>query len=98
MRYVVVALAALLIVAAVAVAQDPGQPPSPAATPRASPPGEAPVPTATEPPVAPDIAAIHWRHSKALGQPFSRGRLIDGTQLPALGEDFFTWDPVYNRI
>ena len=60
------------------------------------------MPTATETPVEPgvppDFAEIDWRDSKALGRPFSRGRLKDGTLLPELGEDFFTWDPVYNQI
>jgi hypothetical protein len=105
MRYVVLALAGLLIVAAVAFAQDPGsQPdaPEPTTTPSIPPPDDAPVPTATETPVdpgvPPDFAAIQWHASKALGRPFRNGRLKDGTQLPELGEDFFTWDPVYNRI
>src|SRR4051794_24207259 len=104
MRYVVVSLAALLVLAAVAFAQDPGsQPgPSPTATPDVPPPADTPTPTATETPVEPgvppDFAEVQWHDSKALGRPFSRGRLKDGTQLPELGEDFFTWDPVYNRI
>src|SRR4051794_5777593 len=104
MRYVVVSLAALLVLAAVAFAQDPGsQPgPSPTATPDVPPPADTPTPTATETPVEPgvppDFAEVQWHDSKALGRPFSRGRLQDGTQLPELGEDFFTWDPVYNRI
>jgi murein endopeptidase len=46
----------------------------------------------------PDLDAVQWDHSHALGKPFSHGRLVDGVQLPALGQDFFTWDPVYNRI
>jgi murein endopeptidase len=47
---------------------------------------------------SPDLAAIAWRHSRALGKPYSHGRLVDGVQLPELGEDFFTWDPVFNVI
>jgi hypothetical protein len=107
MRSVVVALAALLVVVAVAFAQDPGSPPQPTAgepttTPNIPPPVDTPVPTATETPVEPgvppDFAEVQWRDSKALGQPARKGRLREGTLLPELGEDFFTWDPVYNRI
>jgi hypothetical protein len=101
MRSVVVALAALLIVVAVAFAQDPGSqpaPPEPTATPSTPPPVPSATETPIEPGIPPDFAGIDWRHSKALGRPFSRGRLRDGTLLPELGEDFFTWDPVYNRI
>ena len=45
-----------------------------------------------------DLDAVAWRHSRALGQPFAHGRLIDGVQLPELGQDYFTWDPVLNQI
>jgi murein endopeptidase len=104
MRYVVVALAALLLVVAVAFAQEPSTqpPPEPTPAPTVPPSAGTPVPTATETPVEPgvppDFAEIAWHDSKALGQPFSKGRLRDGTPLPELGEDFFTWDPVFNRI
>jgi murein endopeptidase len=109
MRSVVVALAALLVVVAVAFAQDPGSPsqpvaPEPTTTPNIPPPADTPVPTAAatetpvDPGVPPDFAEIQWHASKALGQPFRKGRLQDGTLLPELGEDFFTWDPVYNQI
>ncbi len=90
MRFVVVALAGLLVAFAQPV-QDPPPPPVTAT----------PVPTETPPPAPgqpPDFAAISFRHSRALGKPYSHGRLVDGVQLPELGEDFFTWDPVYNRI
>jgi hypothetical protein len=105
MRSVVLSLAALLVIVAAAFAQDPGTPPSqapPQAT--APPPAETPVATAspTETPVdpgtPPDFAEVDWHHSIALGLPARKGRLKNGTQLPELGEDFFTWDPVYNRI
>ena len=107
MRYVVLALAALLVIVAVAFGQAPdSQPvrtvPEPTTTPNIPPPADTPVPTATEAPVdpgvPPDLAAIGWRNSQALGHPALRGRLKNGTQLPELGEDFFTWDPVYNQI
>jgi murein endopeptidase len=34
--------------------------------------------------------------SIALGKPYSHGRLVNGVQLADFGEDFFTWDPVFN--
>jgi hypothetical protein len=105
MRYVVVSLAALLVVVAVAFAQDPGpqpSPPEPTATASVPPPAGTPVQTATgtpvEPGVPPDFGEIDWRDSKALGHPARKGRLEHGTLLPELGEDFFTWDPIHNRI
>jgi murein endopeptidase len=98
MRFVVLALSVLLVsvVAAVAFAQDPGTEPAPppvtaTATPTA-------IATPVAPGLPPDDAEIVWHHSKALGKPFFKGRLVGGVQLPELGEDFFTWDPVYNRI
>jgi murein endopeptidase len=87
MRIAVLVLA--LAFAAPAVARPLQEPPVPAPTPT-------PTPTAT--PGSPDFAEITWHHSRALGKPFSHGRLVDGVQLPELGEDFFTWDPVFNRI
>lgn len=102
MRFVVPALAALLVVVAVALAQDPEPPPAPepAPTPTATatpPPVETPAPT-VRPAVPPDFAAIQWRRSRALGSHADRGRLRRGVQLPELGEDFFTWDPIHDRI
>jgi murein endopeptidase len=47
---------------------------------------------------SPDLAAIAWHQSRSLGLPYAHGRLVDGVQLPPLGEDFFTWDPIYDRI
>jgi murein endopeptidase len=100
MRYVVVALAALLVIVAVAFAQDPPEQPAPTPTPSIPPPDGTPVPTETpvDPGVPPDFAAISWRVSTALGSPARNGRLKDGVQLPELGEDFFTWDPIHNEI
>jgi murein endopeptidase len=97
MRYVVPAVAALLVLVAVAFAQDPAPPPDPAPTPTTTP--ALPVETATvEPGVPPDFAAIDWRSSKALGKPAANGHLQDGVLLPELGEDFFSWDPIYDVI
>jgi murein endopeptidase len=39
---------------------------------------------------------IHWRRSTALGT-HAGGRLVNGVQLPADRESFFTWDPVLRR-
>jgi murein endopeptidase len=36
--------------------------------------------------------------SIALGKPYSNGRLENGVQLADFGEDFFTWDPVYDVV
>jgi murein endopeptidase len=98
-RYLVLTMAALLVVVAVAFAQDPApQPEPPAPTPTTTPaPLQTPVAT-VDPGSPPDFAEVDWRRSKALGSPARKGRLRDGVQLPELGEDFFTWDPVYNRI
>jgi murein endopeptidase len=102
MRFLALATVLLLaLAAAVAFAQEPGPQPAPTPTPTPT----APVQTPSATPVAtlgpeqpPDFRLVHWHHSKALGKPFLKGRLVDGTQLPELGEDFFTWDPVLNRI
>jgi Penicillin-insensitive murein endopeptidase len=100
MRVVVLALSVVLVsvLAAVAFAQDPGtEPPPPTPTPTVT---DTPTPVASpvDPGAPPDDAEIVWHHSKALGKPFYRGRLVNGVQMPEVGEDFFTWDPVYNRI
>ena len=102
MRFVVPALAALLVVVAVAFAQDPPVP-DPAPTPKPATPTPTPTQTPgpivdTQPSRPPDFSAIKWRKSRAAGHPAWRGRLIRGVQLPPLGEDFFTWDPIYDRI
>jgi murein endopeptidase len=101
MRFALALTAVLVAVAAaVALAQEPAPGPPPPAPP-------SPVPTATPfvtptgtpaPGVPPDFAAIAWRRSRALGGPAWRGRLVRGVQLPELGEDFFTWDPIRNEI
>lgn len=104
MRYVVLIVGAVLAAAAVAFAQEPTPAPAPTPTPVA--PAETPVPTGTpafpepvdEPSVPPDFAAIEWRDSQAKGSWARNGRLVRGVLLPELGEDFFTWDPIFNRI
>jgi murein endopeptidase len=103
-RFVLVAVAAMLVVTAVAwprPLQDP-EPLPPTPTPIGTPPVTTPMPAPTPRPAGapPDFAAIAWppTPSRALGKPFFHGRLVDGVQLPELGEDFFTWDPILNRI
>ena len=44
----------------------------------------------------PPRASIAWRASRALGLPWA-GRLERGVQLPAEGDEWFTWDPVRLR-
>jgi murein endopeptidase len=44
----------------------------------------------------PDYEQIRWRRSLSIGQAF-RGKLVRGVQLPAEGEEFFTWDPILER-
>jgi murein endopeptidase len=39
---------------------------------------------------------IAWRPSRALGEPYN-GRLVNGTQLPAAGPNWVTWDPIQKR-
>jgi murein endopeptidase len=98
-RYLVLTMAALLVVVAVAFAQDPAPQPEPPAPAPTTTPAPLQTPVATvDPGSPPDFAEVDWRHSKALGSPARKGRLKDGVQLPELGEDFFTWDPIYNRI
>src|SRR5690349_21405702 len=91
----------LAMAAAVAFAQEPDPEPVPTATPTPAAPVETPTPTpvATIPPQEPpDVKLVVWKHSKAHGKLYAKSRLVDGTQLPELGEDFFTWDPIYSRI
>ena len=54
---------------------------------------------AKAPPVPPTNDPIDWHFdqpSRTLGQPW-HGRLVNGVQLPAQGQDFFTWDFPLNR-
>lgn len=44
----------------------------------------------------PAFAPIKWKRCRSLGKPFA-GRLVNGTRLPAEGQDFFTWDPIRER-
>ena len=92
MRFVVLALAALLVAAAVAFAQDPRGParsrrptPTPAPT-------ETPGPIVdTQPSVPPDFAAIDWHASRALGHP-ARAR-APGPRRPAARSSARTSSP-----
>ena len=103
-RFVLVAVAAMLVVTAVAwprPVQDPPGVPTPTPSPLTPPPATpTPAPTPFPAGSPPDFGEIAWppAPSRALGKPFSHGRLVNGVQLPALGEDFFTWDPIFNQI
>ena len=103
MRYVVLALAALLVVVAVAVragagaatgatAADPHRTPEPIDARRdADDHGRARRPAR----LRRDHAGTTRRRSAARR---ATDGCKDGVQLPELGEDFFTWDPVHNEI
>jgi len=102
-----IAVLALLAVVVVAtgVAEPPRQeppPPPPAPPPTVvtdpAPPGP-PGPSATGPaPPAPvPVAAAPVGPSRAVGLPW-RGRLLNGRQLPEVGGDWLTWDPVLKQI
>jgi murein endopeptidase len=91
---VLLALGALGVVGAGSLAQAPPSPPPPAPPPATTaPPPAATTPTATAPaqPVAPAGP------SRALGQPW-HGKLVNGVQLPEVGADWLTWDPVLKQI
>jgi murein endopeptidase len=101
MRPVLLATLLAAVIAAVAIAQEPAPEPAPTPTPQPTlTPAVSPTvtPQATVGATFPDFAAIEWKQSKALGKPARKGRLVDGVLLPELGEDFFTWDPIFNRI
>ena len=50
-----------------------------------------------EAPPTPSVGPPDRPASRALGQPFQRGRLLGGVQFPAEGLDHFTWDPVLDQ-
>jgi Penicillin-insensitive murein endopeptidase len=43
------------------------------------------------------LPKVDWHHATSVGLPFA-GRLIDGTQLPASGPNWVTWDPVTDSV
>ena len=45
----------------------------------------------------PTYADIEWNRATSVGLPFS-GHLHDGTQLPVLGPDWVTWNPVTDSV
>jgi len=105
MRYVLVIVGLVLAAGAVAFAQEPTPAPAPTPTPVETPiPSPAPTETpafedpVNQPSVSPDFAAIQWRSSQSKGSWARKGRLVRGVMLPELGEDYFTWDPIFNRI
>jgi murein endopeptidase len=81
------AAAGLAVTAGTAAGQVPPADPAPA--------GAAPM---TAPPrVVPDRTVAPRPRSRALGKPW-RGRLVQGTQLPAYGVGYMTWDGVLDRV
>jgi murein endopeptidase len=56
---------------------------------------------AREEPAAPGLVTsrppIAWLPSIAFGEPYDRGRLLNGVRLPARGPAHGTWDPVLER-
>lgn len=104
MRYMVLIVGLVLAAAAMAFAQTPEPEPEPAPTPTPVV-TETPTPAPTaagepvdQPSVPPDFASITWRKSQSKGSWARNGRLVRGVLLPELGEDYFTWDPIKNRI
>jgi murein endopeptidase len=94
---VVVGLGALGAVGAGSLAQAPPPPPAPAPAPPALAPPvatTAPAPAAT---TSQQAAAVPTGPSRAVGQPW-HGRLVNGVQLPEVGADWLTWDPVLKRV
>jgi murein endopeptidase len=95
-----------------APAQEPPYGPPPGAAidpgvtvPAASPPPVAPAlpaPAAAAAPrpaplAAPPRRRVAPRASRAVGRPW-RGRLVNGVELPAVGQDHLTWDPIRKRV
>ncbi len=74
----------------------PEPPPATVPTPPAP---TAPPPSATtpEPPPTDAVGPVVRPPSRALGLPFSRGRLVHGVPFPPEGIDHFTWDPVLRQ-
>ena len=100
MRLVAVLLAlgsaaVLGVAVAVTMAQSP---PPPVTTLTTGPMGPVSVPAPTAPPAAaPPQPAAPTGPSRAIGPPW-HGRLVNGVQLPEVGGDWLTWDPVLKQI
>jgi murein endopeptidase len=61
------------------------------------PPAPAPAPAPTEPTTTLATVPEPTAPSRAVGQPW-HGRLVNGVQLPEVGGDWLTWDPVLKQI
>jgi murein endopeptidase len=94
---VVLGLGTLGLVGAGSLAQ---APPPPAPPP---PPSGVPVPPGATTPAPPPAATTAQQPvvpagpSRAIGRPW-HGRLVNGVQLPEVGADWLTWDPVLKQI
>lgn len=82
------------VAAAVALSAQGGVERAPEALPEAANPQPSLGPIEAPPPV---YDAVRYHDSRALGLPYA-GRLARGTQLPARGPHFETWDPILKRI
>jgi murein endopeptidase len=93
---VVVGLGVLGLVGAGSLAQGPPPEPPPTVPPVPPPATPAPAPPVTTAP-QPSAAAVPAGPSRAIGPPW-HGRLVNGVQLPEVGPDWLTWDPVLKQI
>jgi murein endopeptidase len=93
---VILGIGVLGVVGAGSLAQAP--PPPPPTAPPAGPVPPAPTPTAPAPvTAAPQQPTAPAGPSRAIGAPW-HGRLVNGVQLPEVGPDWLTWDPVLKQI
>jgi murein endopeptidase len=70
-----------------------------APTPSPGPPGATPEPAPTRKAKGvPTPPRVKWRRSRAVGLPYSGGRLVRGVQLPEWGRHHFTWDPIRRQV
>jgi murein endopeptidase len=92
---VVLGIGALGVVGAGSLAQAP-PPPPPVPAPVPAPPGAttAPAPPAT---TTTQLPAAPAGPSRAIGHPW-HGRLVNGVELPEVGPDWLTWDPVLKQV
>jgi murein endopeptidase len=93
----VVVLAACVAVLGVVGAGTFAQTPPPPATVPTMPPGPLPVPPPTTTTSSVAQPAAPAGPSRAVGPPW-HGRLVNGVELPEVGGDWLTWDPVLKQI
>src|SRR3954469_4468691 len=91
----VVGLGVLGVVGAGSLAQAPPPEPPPTVPPLPPPATTAPAAPVTTAPQP--TAAVPAGPARAIGPPW-HGRLVNGVQLPEVGPDWLTWDPVLKQI